>query len=200
MIVGESKMVRWVKRISFLLIFLSLAALAVYYLPFPWYVHSTNPLVYFEEGTSSEETGVLEVEGWMLCYLFKQDRFYGSMEVFMSDATYQRGPYKAKARIRFDEEPKPDVELAKGYRAVHFDKIDCDGDTTTFIDYWMGPDRSPIVKGRFEQVILQKTGKSGGKTVIKSYGITGVKNAAKAQNVLMDFRTDNPDYPMLPTN
>ena len=195
-----NRAIRWIKAISFLLIMASLAALAVYYLPFPWYVHSTKPLVYYEaSGSPAEETGVLEVEGWMLCYLYKQDRFYGSMEVFMSDATFQRGQYKAKMRIKFDEDPNPDVELAEGYRTIHFDKIECTGDTQTFVDYWMNAERSPIVFGRFKQVILQKTLRSGGKTIIRSYAITDAKSAAKAQNVLMDFREANPDYPILPT-
>lgn len=200
MAVRKNTAARWIKAISCLLILLSFGALAAYYLPFPWYVHSTKPLVYYEaSGSPAEETGVLEVEGWMLCYLYKQDRFFGSMEVFMSDATYRRGQYKAKARIRFDEDPKPDVPLAEGYRTIHFDKIDCTGDTQTFVNYWMDTERSPIVVGRFKQVILQQTGRSGGKTIVRSYAITDAKNVGKAQNVLMDFMTNNPDYPMLPT-
>ena len=63
----------------------------------------------------------------------------------------------------------------------------------------MNGDRSPIVSGRFQQVILQRTGRSGGQTVVRSYGITDAKNAGKAQDVLLKFQADNPDYPMLPT-
>lgn len=194
------KKIRRIKRISYLLIFLAAAALAVYFLPFPWYVHTTKPMVYYEaKNPAQSETGVLEVEGWMLCYMFKPDHFYGTLETFMSDVTYQRGQYKVKTHIRFNEDPLPDVELADGYRMINFEKVDCTGDTQTFVDYWMNGDRSPIVSGRFQQVILQRTGHSGGQTVVRSYGITDAKNAGKAQDVLLKFQTDNPDYPMLPT-
>ena len=156
-------------------------------------------MVYYNaSGSPQEETGVLEVEGFMLCFLYKPDHFYGSMESYMSDATYKKGPFKAKMHIKFDADPKPDVDLAKDYRTIHFEKIDCSGDTETFIDYWMGQDRSPIVVGRFKQVILQKTMRSGGRPVIKAFCITDAKNVGKAQNVLLDFQLDNPDYPMLP--
>ncbi|MBR2263700.1 MAG: hypothetical protein IJ917_05045 [Firmicutes bacterium] len=196
---NAKRVFRWIKWISVLVILLSSAALAVYFLPFPWYVHRTMPMVYYNaSGSPQEETGVLEVEGFMLCFLYKPDHFYGSMESYMSDATYKKGPFKAKMHIKFDADPKPDVDLAKDYRTIHFEKIDCSGDTETFIDYWMGQDRSPIVVGRFKQVILQKTMRSGGRPVIKAFCITDAKNVGKAQNVLLDFQLDNPDYPMLP--
>ena len=196
---GNKKKYRWIKLAIILVFLLCLGGAALRFLPFPWYVHEELPMAYFQSTDDVDyETGLMEVNGWMLCYLFKPDRFYGTVETIMEKATFGHREYKAKMTVTFDKEPVPDQKLAKGWRYVHIDKIDCDGDIQSFINYWYDENRSPIVKGRFKGVVLQQTYSRSTGDLLHELCVCPGTSAWTGQKTWEDFLKENPSYPVLP--
>ena len=189
----------WIKLGVILVVLLCLVGLIVRFVPFPWYVHEELPMVYYQTGEDTTyETGIIEVKGWMLCYCYKPDKFYGRIESLMGDATFGHREYQAEVSITFNQNPKPPVKLDSDYRYVHFDRVRCEGDVTTFVKYWYDNNRVPIIKGRFKSVILQLTEVENNRLILNSYCVCPGTSAWIGQRTLNAFTLENPNYPLLP--
>ena len=183
----KEKIIRRIKRITLLLVFLCAAGAAVKYLSFPWYIHKELPMICYQPNGSGKEEGVLEVRGWMLCYMFKADRFYGQVETTMGSATYKQKEYKGTIRATMDRESRPGYQLAKGYRAMHIQKADFEGDMAAFMKYWMGKDRLPIIEGRFKAILLESPNTG-------QYTVAPAKTVQQAWKVVDGIKENNPGY------
>ena len=183
----KEKIWRRVKLITALVVILTAGVLAVVYLPFPWYVHKDMSMVCFRPTGSAHEDGVIEVRGWMLCYMFKPDRFYGTVETTMGNATYKHGDYKGKVKAVFEDTLNAGMKLSKGYRRLVVESADFEGDMMSFLRYWMNKEHHPVIEGRFKSIFLEND-------YANLYSVSPAKTVQEAWKVVDHIKEDNPGF------